>query len=100
MPEEKGRSIVNRLVERLMDSIFGSIRKSVERQIDEYVRKLMRILALTIVGVVLVSAGLVFILRGIVVFLGELMPIWLAWSMVGIIVVLIGGIAFLSVRRR
>jgi len=87
-------------IERILDGLFGGIRRSIEKQIDDYVRKVINTLILSLVGIVLLSAGLIFVLQGLILLLGEFMPIWLSWSFVGIIIVLVGVIALMSARKR
>jgi hypothetical protein len=87
-------------IAQILDGLFGGIKRSIEKQIDDYVRKIINTLVLSLVGIVLLSAGMIFALQGVIILLGEFMPIWLSWSVVGIIITLVGIILLMSVRRR
>jgi hypothetical protein len=95
MAEEKKSSII----EQILDGLFGGIKKSIEKQTDSYVRKIINILILSLVGIVLLSAGLIFILQGLIILLSQFMPIWLSWSLIGIIIVLTGVIILMNARK-
>ena len=55
----------------------------------------MRIFVLGGVGITFVAAGSIFILIGIVTYLSQFMYSGLAWGLVGLVVVLVGGVLLL-----
>lgn len=62
------------------------ITKSVQR----FVKRTLRLAALILAGVVVTLLGVLFLAVGVVKWLAILVPSWLAWVIVGIIIFLLG----------
>ena len=69
-----------------MRQTFGGIAKSAER----FVKRALRWASLALAGVVIAVLGIAFLSVGAVKWFGLLMPSWLAWLIVGMILLLIG----------
>ena len=65
---------------------IGNIAKPAER----FVKRLARAVGLILAGLVLAIIGVAFVSVGAVKWLSSLMPAWLAWAIVGIMLLLIG----------
>jgi uncharacterized membrane protein YidH (DUF202 family) len=65
---------------------FGGIAKSAER----FVKRALRWASLALAGVVIVILAIAFLAVGTVKWFALLMPSWLAWFIVGMILLLIG----------
>ena len=65
---------------------LGGIAKPAER----FVKRLVRAIGLILAGIVIAVIGIAFVSVGAVKWLSGLMPNWLAWTIVGIILLLIG----------
>ncbi len=65
---------------------LGGIGKSVER----FVKRTLRLAGLALAGVVITILGVAFLAIGAVNWLALLMPSWLAWLIVGIVLFLLG----------
>ena len=100
MTEKQHRSIWGRIADHLLDPLLNEVEKAIKKRVDKYVREITQTILIGVVGAVMLAGGLIFILIGVTKYLSTVMPSWLAWGLVGIIMALIGTIAFLSVRRR
>jgi hypothetical protein len=83
---EKKSAIIERLARLFLKEALGGIAKPAERLAKRVARRIGLILA----GIVLAVLGVAFFAVGAVKWLALLMPSWLAWLMVGIILLLLG----------
>ncbi|MDD1776069.1 MAG: hypothetical protein LUP94_01790 [Candidatus Methanomethylicus sp.] len=90
--------------DQLLGGFFGSLKKRIEKQIEKYienyVKKILTTVAWTSAGVVMLLAGMLYVLQGIIIYLGELMPMYLSWAIVGIIIIMTGIILLMHARSR
>lgn len=61
--------------------------------------RVLRILILAGIGITLVAVGFIFILISIATYLSQFMYQGLAWGIVGLIAVLVGGMLLLLIKR-
>lgn len=66
--------------------VIGNLIESIEN----YSKKLVRTLALILGGVVIALLGILVIAVGVIKWLSQIMPPWLSWIVVGIVLLLIG----------
>jgi hypothetical protein len=94
------------VVQQIIDTLTYEIRRAIRKQIhqgevafERYLRKVLvkvlKLLALSMMGVVLIASASVFLLVGTILYLERFMPNYLAWSVVGLISGLVGAILFL-----
>ena len=69
-----------------MKQALGNVRKSVER----YVKRIIRLVAMVLAGTVIAVMGIGFAAFGMVKWLSNLMPGWLAWLIVGLFLFVVG----------
>ena len=100
MTEKQHRSIWGRIVDHLLDPLLEEAEKAIRKRVDKYVQEITRTILIAMVGAVMLAGGIIFILIGATKYLSTIMPSWLAWGLIGIIMALTGTIAFMSVRRR
>ncbi len=62
----------------------------VAKPVEHFVKRLVRSVALIMGGIVVAVIGIAFVAVGAVKWLSALMPTWLAWALVGIILLLLG----------
>lgn len=86
MPETERSELVRRIIKFILREALGGSAKPLER----FVKGLARAVGLILAGIVVAIIGIGFIAVGTVRWLSALMPDWLAWAIVGIILVLIG----------
>jgi len=98
MPEREKSSLIETLMRGLMERALGGV----NRYIDRIVKRLLRLAGLYIAGVVVILLGVAFVAVGVVKWLTLIIPNWLAWTLVGIILFLFGLVlaltAFLASR--
>lgn len=86
MPEKEGSTLLERLARLVLREALGGIAKPVER----LAKRVARAVGLILAGVVISVLGIAFLAIGAVKWLAILMPVWLAWLLVGIILFLAG----------
>jgi hypothetical protein len=86
MPESDKSSLLETLVRAVAQRTMGAITKYVERA----VRRVLRLVGLYAAGFLIALIGLIFLAIGVVKWLAMMMPSWLAWLMVGIVMLLLG----------
>jgi hypothetical protein len=78
------------LVERFVQLVLGRILDTVARNAGRFVKRALRMVVMALAGVTIVVLGIAFLAVGAVKWFSILMPNWLAWSIVGIILLLVG----------
>lgn len=86
MPEKETSNMFERLARLILREALGGIAKPAER----LAKRLARAVGLILAGVVISVLGIAFLAVGAVRWLAILMPAWLAWVLVGIILFLVG----------
>lgn len=86
MPEDDKSTFAERLLHAIMQQALKGVRKSVERLI----KRAIRLVAMVLAGVVIAVIGVGFTAFGIVKWLSNLMPGWLAWLIVGLFLFVVG----------
>ena len=92
MPDREGSALVERILSVVMRKVLGGVVKSAER----LVKRALRLLAMALAGVLIASLGIGFVAVGSVKWLAILMPSWLAWAIVGIVLLLLGIVLMLA----
>ena len=83
---EKKSSIIEKLAKSFMKEAIGGLAKPAER----LAKRVARGIGLILAGIVIAVLGIAFVAVGAVKWLALLMPSWLAWLLVGIILLLLG----------
>jgi uncharacterized membrane protein len=86
LPEKEGSTLLERLARLVLREALGGIAKPAER----LAKRVARAVGLILAGVVISVLGIAFLAVGAVKWLAILMPVWLAWLLVGIILFLAG----------
>ena len=86
MPKADTASFLDRLAKLIIHEALGGVAKPAER----FVKRVAKAVGLILGGIVLAILGVAFASVGAVKWLSALMPGWLAWLIVGIILFLIG----------
>jgi hypothetical protein len=71
---------------------MGTVTKYVER----VVRRVLRLAGLYVAGLLIAVIGLIFLAIGVVKWLAMMVPNWLAWLIVGIVMLLLGVVFVLA----
>ncbi len=86
MPESENSTLAEKLVKLILREAISGVVKPAEH----FVKRLVRSVALILGGIVIALIGIAFVAVGAVRWLSGLMPTWLAWAIVGIMLLLIG----------
>lgn len=90
------KSFVEKIFQEILRRTLGKVSESIERSI----KRVIRLAAMAFGGIIIALLGLTFLTVGITKWLTLLMPNWLAWILVGIIILLAGiSLTLASVNR-
>ena len=90
------KSFVEKIFQEILRRTLGKLSESIERSI----KRAIRLAAMAFGGIIIALLGLAFLTVGIIKWLTLLMPSWLAWILVGIIILLAGlSLTLASVNR-
>lgn len=92
MPEHEKPTFIERLVLLVLRQTIGGVAKRAE----QFVKRVLRMIAMVLAGVVIAVLGVAFLAVGAVKWFSILMPNWLAWAIVGIILLLVGVVLALA----
>lgn len=92
MPEREKPSLLEALVRAIIERALGGLNRYVER----IMKRILRVAGLYIAGLVVSLAGLIFLAIGVVKWLAMIVPSWLAWLIVGLVMFLLGVVLTLA----
>ena len=92
MPEDERPSIIEALVRAIAQRALGFLNQYVDRA----VKRALRMAGLYMAGLVIALVGVIFLATGVVKWLAMLVPSWLAWIIVGIVLLLWGTVLTLT----
>jgi hypothetical protein len=92
MPEDEKPSIIEALVRAIAQRALGFL----NRYVDRAVKRALRMAGLYMAGLVIALIGIIFLATGIVKWLAMIIPSWLAWTIVGIVLLLWGMVLTLA----
>jgi len=92
MPEREKPSLLEALVRAIIERALGGLNRYVER----IMKRILRAAGLYIAGLVVSLAGLLFLAVGVVKWLAMIVPSWLAWLIVGLVMFLLGAVLTLA----
>ena len=90
------KSFVEKIFQEIVRRTLGKLSESIERSI----KRAIRLAAMAFAGIIVALLGLTFLTVGLIKWLTLLMPNWLAWMLVGIIILLAGvSLTLASINR-
>ena len=92
MPEDEKPSIIEVLLRAVAQRALGFL----NRYVDRAVKRALRMAGLYMAGLVIALVGVIFLATGVVKWLAMLVPSWLAWIIVGIVLLLWGTVLTLA----
>jgi len=92
MSESTKSSLLDTIVRAVAQRTLGAVTRYAERMI----KRAIRLAGLYAAGVLIAIIGLVFWAIGVVKWLAMIMPPWLAWLLVGMIMILLGVVIILA----
>jgi len=84
----------------IVDELIDQFRLALEARTRRLLRRMVKLLAIGIAGITLVATGFVFVLVASAIYLSQVVYLWLAWGIVGLITLLVGGLLLLMIYRR
>jgi len=92
MSESSKSSLLETIFRAVAQRTMGTVTKYIER----IVRRALRLAGLYVAGLLIAIIGLIFLAIGVVNWLAMIVPSWLAWLIVGIIMLLLGVVFVLA----
>jgi len=91
--------VLDRVKEGL-DDYTNTVTRDIELFVDRMLRRVVKEIAVGLLGAVLVSAGLIFSLVGLVTYLSQVINPAFAWGLVGLGMVGLGAVLSFTLLRR
>lgn len=102
--EKEKEGFIERFLKYFFSLIFDKVEKEIKNKIYSYIsditRSVIKKIMLSVIGGVLVLAGILFICISTVNYLAIYTAVWMAWLIVGIIILLAGALITTLVLRR
>jgi len=92
MPDEDEPSLLETVARAIARRAFGGI----SRYAEQILKRILRLAGLYVAGLVLALIGVGFLATGVVKWLAMMLPSWLAWLIVGVIMLLLGMVLTLA----
>jgi len=92
MPEEDEPSLVETIVRAIVRRAWGGL----GRYAEQILKRILRLAGLYVAGLVVALIGVGFLAMGVVKWLAVMLPGWLAWLIVGIVLLLLGMVLTLA----
>jgi len=86
LSETEKSTWVDKILQQILRQTMGNVTKTVER----FVKRAIRLAAMTFVGAVIAVLGVAFFAIGAVKWFSLVIPSWQAWAIVGVILLLLG----------
>jgi hypothetical protein len=86
LSDEDKPTLVERIVLVVLRQTVGGVMKGAER----FLKRMLRMVAMALAGAIIAVLGVAFLAVGAVKWFSILMPNWLAWAIVGVILLLLG----------
>ena len=101
MPKE---GFLESVIEILSSMMVGKVLTDLDKRIKDYsmefINRLMKKLLLMIAGFAIALIGLIFLFIASIVYLNEFFrSSWMGWGILGLVILIVGMIAFASSRR-
>ena len=95
------RKIAEGILQKVLGSLTEILHEAVIDAVGEIIRGFLRRLVLALLGAFLIVFGVLLLFLGLIRFLAVFFPEWLAWTIVGLLIAILG-FAFLlaSMPRR
>jgi hypothetical protein len=82
-----------------LDDYVDTLKEDLEVYAEELVRKVAKAMAVGMLGATLLSAGVIFCLIGVVVFLGRVVGAAAAWGSVGVTMAVVGVVLLFAISK-
>jgi hypothetical protein len=92
LPEGNKPTLIERIALLVLSRTLGGVAKRAER----FIKRALRLVVMALAGVTIAVLGVAFLAVGAVKLFSILMPSWLAWTIVGVILLLVGVILALA----
>jgi hypothetical protein len=96
LPEHEKPNFIERLILTVIRQSLGGVAKTAEK----FIKRMVRLAVMALAGAVIAVLGVAFIAIGAVKWFSILMPSWLAWAIVGVVLLLLGGLLAALVGAR
>ncbi len=84
------KDVIDAILKKIYSSILGQAQDAVGGYVKDKIKQVLRAIAVAVTGIVLLAAGIIFFCVGLIGYLSPIIPSWLAWTVVGIIVAMVG----------
>jgi len=94
------RKIAESILHRVLGPLTEVLHEAVMNAVGKIIRGFLRRLVLALLGAFLIVFGVLILFLGLIRFLAIFFPEWLAWTIVGLFIVILGFTFFLASMPR
>lgn len=84
------KDFLNAILKKISSTVLSEAREAVGGYVKEKIKQVLKTIAVAVAAIVFLSTGVIFVCVGLIRYLSLIVPSWLAWIFVGIIVAMIG----------
>ena len=84
------KDFLNAILKKISSTFLSEAREAVGGYVKEKIKQVLKTIAVAVAAIVFLSTGVIFVCVGLIRYLSLIVPSWLAWIFVGIIVAMIG----------
>jgi len=84
------KDFLNAILKKISSTVLSEAREAVGGYVKGKIKQVLKTIAVALAAIVFLSTGVIFICFGLIRYLSLIVPSWLAWIFMGIIVAMIG----------
>jgi len=84
------KDFLNAILKKIYSTILAEAQEAVGGYVKDKIKQVLKMIAVAVTATVLLAAGVIFVCVGLIRYLSLIVPSWLAWIFVGVIVAMIG----------
>ena len=84
------KDFLNAILKKISSTILSEAQEAVGGYVKDKIKQVLKTIAVAVTAIVFLATGVIFICVGLIRYLSLIVPSWLAWIFIGIIVAMIG----------
>jgi len=84
------KDLLSAILKKISSTVLEEAREAVGNYVKDKIKQVLKTIAIAVTGAILLAAGIIFFCIGSIRYLSSILPSWLAWTMIGIFVAMIG----------
>ncbi len=84
------KDLLNAILKKISSTILEEAQEAVGSYVKDKIKQVLKTIAIAVTGSILLAAGIIFLCIGSIRYLSLILPSWLAWTIIGMFVAMIG----------